>query len=150
MLVVSNAYLESVLRPLVPESLFFPYLQRTIDLLHNLSPVSLIFKKHCDVLVNAQKSVEIAYREKHGQPPPRYLSKVLLQAAVSAAVNGVGNMSTSASSVTGSGRGRAVSGSGSHVGSQRDPSSHPSTPTFHPTSAHGGNANSSFGGRPTN
>jgi hypothetical protein len=149
MLVVSNAYLEPVLRPLVPEDLFFPYLQRTIDLLANLGPVSPIFRKHREVLEAAQRDVESAYRDLHGgQYPPRYLPKNQLQAAVVASINGVGNNANTsfgsvASTVTGSGRGRG--GSLSRPNHPPAPNSAgPDTPTFftHPTSAH-----SSFGGR---
>jgi hypothetical protein len=148
MLVVSNAYLEPVLRPLVPETLFFPYLQRTIDLLTLLSPVSPIFKKHKDVLDEAQRKVEAAYREFHpGKHIKRYFSnKAEMQQAVMNVLgetptpstgNGTGN-------APGAGRGRGGSVSGS-VGSQG-----PETPTFAGVSPyHGGpgSVHSSFGPR---
>jgi hypothetical protein len=69
MLVVANAYMINRTRPLVPERDFFHHLQRTIKLLHNLSPVSPVFKTNMEVLRKAQMRVNKKYYELNGVFP---------------------------------------------------------------------------------
>ena len=84
MLVVSNAYLNPHIRPLIPEAEFIHSLERTILLLERLSPMSPVFRKNMEVLRHAQagraRRVQTGARGRpaaHGlrpaapAPPPR-------------------------------------------------------------------------------
>jgi hypothetical protein len=69
MLVVSNAYLNPHIRPLIPEGEFIQCLNRTIELLERLSPMSPVFRKNLEVLCYACQVVADAYNEAHMGDP---------------------------------------------------------------------------------
>jgi hypothetical protein len=70
MLVVSNAYLNPHIRPLIPEAEFIHSLERTILLLERLSPMSPVFRKNMEVLRHAQADVRDVYKRAHAGDPP--------------------------------------------------------------------------------
>jgi hypothetical protein len=70
MLVVSNAYLNPHIRPLIPEGEFIHSLERTILLLERLSPMSPVFKKNMEVLRHAKRDVFEVYNKAHAGEPP--------------------------------------------------------------------------------
>jgi len=57
MLILSYCYLDSRLRPLVDPEKLITLLQRTIRLLHNLTPMSPVFKTNKTVLLQAYEAV---------------------------------------------------------------------------------------------
>jgi hypothetical protein len=71
MLVVSNAYLNPHIRPLIPEREFIDGLNRTILLLERLSPMSPVFRKNMEVLCHAHQDVINVYNMAYvGDPLP--------------------------------------------------------------------------------
>ena len=74
MLVMSNAYLNPHIRPLIPEREFIYSLNRTIHLLYKLSPMSPVFRKNRDVLKYAKADVMKVYNgvDPGMQLPPSY------------------------------------------------------------------------------
>jgi hypothetical protein len=69
MLVIADVYLDQRLHRLVPAQQFAQALQRTIDLLRRISPLSPVFRMNHDVLLVAQYEVneEMKRRDVHVQ-----------------------------------------------------------------------------------